>query len=725
MFKKKFYTGLLFLALVQLSMASVAAQSRGVGVKIKSNDGQTKEVKLYEGSYALVIGESKYTNGWDPLPGVSSDVIAVRQILESRGFKVETAENVNSRDFEARIKQFIDDYGYQANNRILIYYAGHGHTLKSSGDGRELGYVVPVDAPNPAGDETEFRRKAISMDKIQTFAKEIQSKHAMFIFDSCFSGKLVSRNSIVIPPIIEESVAFPVRQFITAGAANQPVPDESIFRRSFVRGLEGEADRNRDGYITGTELADFLKEKVTNYSNRAQTPQYGKINDIELDKGDFVFPLSGAMAPVSSATNAPVMNEPPVSAGDPISLANQSLTQIKLGNYTRAQELSNRALQINSNLALALAVSGWVKTRNGDMPGARIDLEKAVQIEPANSLARSRLANVYNILNEKDLAESNANQVLEQLVSPKTDLEYFTKGNVNIYLKKSDEAIADLSKAIELNPDFAAAYHNRGLLYQGKKQDDQAISDLTKAIEINPNFSTAYLNRGITYRNKQLYDQAIADLTKVIELDPKFSDAYFNRGNTYAAKRQYDQAIADYTIVIELNPNISNAFYNRGIAYRTRQLYDQAISDLTKAIELDPKYTAAYGSRGIAYFEKRQYDQAIADYTKSIELDPRSKSVYHNRAVAYYNKQSFDQAIADYTKVIELDPKYANAYYGRGVTYNSKQFFNQAIADYTKAIELDPKFTIAYDSRAFSYKQIGREDLAAADRLKYKELGGQ
>ena len=310
LFVEKIYTGVLIFGLFLMPMTIAKAQARGVAVKVKSSNGQTTEVKLYDGSFALVIGESNYTNGWDNLAGVASDVIAVKQILEIGGFKVETAENLNSSDFDVRIKKFVDDYGFEPNNRILIYYAGHGHTLKSSGDGRELGYVVPVDAPDPSKDEKGFRRKAISMDTIQNYAKEIQAKHAMFIFDSCFSGKLVSRNAIVIPPIIEESVAYPVRQFITAGAANQPVPDESIFRRSFVRGLEGEADRNKDGYITGTELADFLKEKVTNYSNRSQTPQYGKINDVELDKGDFVFVAGNSSGAVIS--NPPVINNRPV-----------------------------------------------------------------------------------------------------------------------------------------------------------------------------------------------------------------------------------------------------------------------------------------------------------------------------------------------------------------------------------------------------------------------------
>jgi formylglycine-generating enzyme required for sulfatase activity len=265
------------------------AQTRGVGVRVRADDGSTKEISLYEDSHALIIGNSLYTNGWSNLAGVESDVVAVREALEKHGFQVEISENLTGTQFLERVRKFINDYGYEPNNRLLIYYAGHGHTLGSSGDNRELGYLVPVDAPDPNKDEKGFRQRAIPMDDIQNFAKKIQSKHAMFMFDSCFSGKLVTRNAIAVPKVIEEKVAYAVRQFITAGAADQPVPDESIFRRTFVRGLEGDADTNRDGYITGTELAEYLKEKVTNESNRTQTPQYGKIKDVNLDRGDFVF----------------------------------------------------------------------------------------------------------------------------------------------------------------------------------------------------------------------------------------------------------------------------------------------------------------------------------------------------------------------------------------------------------------------------------------------------
>lgn len=272
----------------------IFAQQRGGGLRVvKTNsDGSKQEVQLYDGSYALIIGNSEYLLGWNRLSGVRRDVVAVRNVLEKHGFKVEIEENLTSELFERRIRKFINDYGYDRNNRMIIYYAGHGYTLNSAGDERELGYIIPSDTPLPTRDERGFRQKAISMYAIQTFAKEIQAKHALFVFDSCFSGKLFAlRDTLKIPPFIVEKVNYPVRQFITAGDETQAVPDESIFRKVFVRGLEGDADRNNDGYITGAELADYLKEAVTNYTNRRQTPQYGIINDIDLDRGDFVFVL--------------------------------------------------------------------------------------------------------------------------------------------------------------------------------------------------------------------------------------------------------------------------------------------------------------------------------------------------------------------------------------------------------------------------------------------------
>jgi len=154
--------------------------------------------------------------------------------------------------------------------------------------GGEMGYIVPADAPDPARDRNGFMDKAVDMLKVEGWAKNIDSKHALFMFDSCFSGSLFSLSKAA-PAVINYKTSNPVRQFITAGSEDETVPDKSIFSQQFLDALNGEGDGNSDGYITGSELGEYLQSSVVNYSYDSQHPQYGKIRDRRLDKGDFVF----------------------------------------------------------------------------------------------------------------------------------------------------------------------------------------------------------------------------------------------------------------------------------------------------------------------------------------------------------------------------------------------------------------------------------------------------
>jgi uncharacterized caspase-like protein len=261
------------------------AQTRSSSVDLNLPTGE--KVTLYKASYALVIGNSLYRNGWPVLPGVRKDVELVKVALEKNGFVVTMLMDLDKQQMDAAFTDFINKYGNAPENRLLVYFAGHGHTMKTS-YGEMLGYVVPVDAPNPNKDNAGFMSKAVEMQQIEIYSKRIQSKHALFLFDACFSGSLfaVSR---AVPEIISYKTQNPVRQYITSGSADETVPDESIFRAQFIRALEGDGDANTDGFMTGTELGEYIQSSVTNYSKNSQHPQYGKIRNPNLDKGDFVF----------------------------------------------------------------------------------------------------------------------------------------------------------------------------------------------------------------------------------------------------------------------------------------------------------------------------------------------------------------------------------------------------------------------------------------------------
>jgi hypothetical protein len=263
------------------------AATRGlVTIPIKAENGTA--VVMYDESHALVIGESDYTGGWPKLPGVEKDIQLVKNALEAKGFNVVLVRNPDSQELENAFEVFIEKYGQKPNNRLLFYFAGHGHTVTPKYGGQPLGYIVPKEAPNPNDDLNKFKRVAMSMQRIEEYAISIDAKHALFIFDSCFSGSIFAL-SRAVPEHISYKTAKPVRLFITSGSADEKVPDTSMFRQQFIAALDGEGDLNGDGYMTGAELSDFVFKNVVNYTKGAQHPQYGKIRNPNLDKGDFVF----------------------------------------------------------------------------------------------------------------------------------------------------------------------------------------------------------------------------------------------------------------------------------------------------------------------------------------------------------------------------------------------------------------------------------------------------
>jgi len=291
--KKTFLFTFYFILFVLLFTTKIAQTkertNRGISV-VTVLDSNGQNICLYEASYALIIGISAYFNGWPNLPGVVEDTEAVRNALIEKDFYVKYILNPDSNNLSKSYKNFIAKYGNNPNNRLLFYFAGHGYTINPKWGDQPRGYIVPSNSPNPSNDLVGFKDTAIPMQRIEEYALSIESKHALFLFDSCFSGTLFSQYRSA-PNNISYKTSKPVRQFITAGSADETVPDKSIFRTQFIAGINGLADLNNDNYVTGTELGYFLQSNLINYTKGMQHPQYGKIRNPHLDKGDFVFKI--------------------------------------------------------------------------------------------------------------------------------------------------------------------------------------------------------------------------------------------------------------------------------------------------------------------------------------------------------------------------------------------------------------------------------------------------
>ena len=275
---------------ILLIAATELFPQRGMKVTVRTESGEAFD--LYKDSYALIIGNGAYPvkNGWNPLSGAVNDVKEVAAVLERHGFNVTLKIDVTKAEFNKAFSDFIYKSGKDKDNRLLFYYAGHGYTTKSA-IGEDLGYLVMLDTPHPEN-EGEFDLYSIDMVKFVSDSKKIHAKHVLFMFDSCFSGTVLNLRNRATPPHITDRIKNPVRQFITAGRADEPVPDRSEFKKAFLNLLEGRVEEpTPDGYLTGIELGDYLYRTVPKFS-QGQHPQHGKIHDQQLNTGDFVFVLS-------------------------------------------------------------------------------------------------------------------------------------------------------------------------------------------------------------------------------------------------------------------------------------------------------------------------------------------------------------------------------------------------------------------------------------------------
>jgi Caspase domain/Tetratricopeptide repeat len=105
----------------------------------------------------------------------------------------------------------------------------------------------------------------------------------------------------------------------------------------------------------------------------------------------------------------------------------------------------------------------------------------------------------------------------------------------------------------------APSFNVRALVQHAMHDYDEAIADLTEAIRLDPSNSTYLSNRGRAYNAKKEYDRAILDLNESIRLNPANSLPYWNRAISYENKRERDTALADWRTTLRLDPDNQNA----------------------------------------------------------------------------------------------------------------------------------------------------------------------
>ena len=220
---------------------------------------------------------------------------------------------------------------------------------------------------------------------------------------------------------------------------------------------------------------------------------------------------------------------------------------------------------------------------------------------------------------------------------------------------KKDNSSTSESPATRLNnPQSARDFYARGITKLDQYNYQDAAADFTQAIKLDPKYIEAYFKRGYSYTWVSKHQEALTDFNQVVVLDPNYLDGYLNRGWSQIFLQNDQAALEDFNRAIRLNPNYAAAYAHQAMAYIKLGKYQAALESSKQAIRLDPHNSYGYTIQADVFNNLKDYPAAIKVSTLAIIIDPDDFNAYINRAIAYTLTSNYQNALADYQKSAEI-----------------------------------------------------------------------
>jgi serine/threonine-protein kinase len=282
--------------------------------------------------------------------------------------------------------------------------------------------------------------------------------------------------------------------------------------------------------------------------------------------------------------------------------------QEKLGFPSLSLDVGSRGATADEEL-YQLYLKGrysWNKLTRAGLDQSIVYFNQAIQKDPNYALAHAGLANAYLVLGANYLspqetyprAEAAARKALE-LDDTLAEAHYAMAATKFFYYWDFPETEKELSRVLELNPNYSNAYNLRSTLHLAKGQTDEAISEVKRALDLDP-FSLLFNNKLSTaYYYARDYRAAVDQIKKTMQMDPQATFLHNDLCMNYALLRRYDDAIAECQKVISLQKDDPAALTSLAVIYGLRGQRSEAqsilstLDDMQKTKYVSPFYFAS------------------------------------------------------------------------------------------------------------------------------------
>jgi tetratricopeptide (TPR) repeat protein len=615
-------------------------------------------------SYAVIVGISAYPKlpaKWQ-LHFPERDAQSIYTALispEGGNFKAENVKVLTGGQATlAAIRQAIDVWlpsKAQGDDRVVIYFAGHGTIFGGKA------YLAPSDfeLANP-------KATGYPMDELSgIIGGKIHAKWKVLLTDACHSG--------AISPEDTESINHGLGDltqslFSLTASRDREVANESaqlegghgVFTYYVVKGLEGEADTNRDGIVSADELAEYVHTQVREATNGSQNPTSDRSS---YDKNMW---LSFIPANVTPGT------APPPGLGSLTIVVNMDGVEVFVDGNSVGIVDKSKPFRMPGLTPGQHTVKGVHQGFEPDGPREETvfpGTESTVNIKILIPRRRSKAAEealdkgikLYQNRDDYNKAAEQFQKAL-QLDATYSQAAYYLGLTYNA-LFEEEKAQQYYKKAIEIDPDYLEAHANYAGMLLDIGDVDEAIRQINTVLTLQPNHAVALTMLAQAYRFKELYGQSIEAAQKAIALAPKSAEPHLWMGDSLRLTGKLADAGAEYGQYLKLSDFDSKFggklnYYVLGSLFGMGRKKHAGTEDIWK----DLRSLAYFGICDCQYLSK-QYDSAIVACQKSLSYyrqDPYAHFdlglAFMHKALAANNPADLDPALQHLQQVIAINP---------------------------------------------------------------------
>ncbi len=266
----------------------------------------------------------------------------------------------------------------------------------------------------------------------------------------------------------------------------------------------------------------------------------------------------------------------------------------------------------------------WNKRTEEGMWKAIEYFRQAIEKDPSYALAHSGLADAYSILGQyldrtdefdpKALeAATKAVEIDGSLAETHTSLAYA------LARRNWPGAEVEFKRAIEINPNYSTAHHWYANGLAGSSRSDEGLAEMRWAQELDPTSVIINSSLGNHYYGKRMYDEAIEQLNKALEMDPNFIHALATLGKAYIKKGMREEAIATHRKAVELAGGVNYIKPYLAYVYAVSDLKVEARKILDELLEQSKRSNVSPFDLAIIHVGLGEKDQAFRWFEKSYQ----------------------------------------------------------------------------------------------------------